>query len=85
MYAIIKVGVEKHTDTLLVPAAALVKEKTANFLFTLANGKAVRNAIKAGFNDNVNVEILEGVAESARVILPGKLTLTPDQAVTEAR
>jgi membrane fusion protein (multidrug efflux system) len=85
MYASIKVGVEKHTDTLLVPAAALVKEKTANFLFTLANGKAVRNAVKVGFNDNVNVEILEGVAESARVILPGKLTLTPDQAVTEAR
>jgi multidrug efflux pump subunit AcrA (membrane-fusion protein) len=85
MYAMIKVGVEKHSDTVLVPAAALVKEKTANFLFTLANGKAVRNAVKVGFTDGINVEILEGVPENARVILPGKLTLAPDQAVTEAR
>jgi membrane fusion protein (multidrug efflux system) len=82
MYATIKVGVEQHSGTLLVPAEALVKEKTANFLFTLADGKATRIAVKAGFNDGANVEILDGIAENARVILPGKLTLISGQAVT---
>lgn len=82
MYASIKVGVEQHTGTLLVPAAAIVKEKAASFLFVLADGKATRVSVKAGFNDGVSAEILEGIAENARVIIPGKLALVPGQAVT---
>jgi membrane fusion protein, multidrug efflux system len=81
MYAIIKIGVEQHTNALLVPAAALVREKAAGFLFTLADGKATRVPVKYGFNDGTNVEILEGVAENARVIIPGKATLTSGQPV----
>lgn len=82
MYVIAKIGVELHKGSLLVPAAALVKEKTAGFLFTLADGKATRVSVKYGFNDGTDVEILEGVAENARVILPGKATLVSGQAVT---
>lgn len=82
MYASIKVGVERHDNTLLVPAAALVREKAAGFLFVLAEGsKANRVAVKYGFNDGANVEILEGIDANARVILPGKATLTPGQTV----
>jgi RND family efflux transporter MFP subunit len=82
MYASVKVGVELHQGVLLVPAAALVREKAAGFLFTLADGKATRVAVKYGFNDGANVEILEGIAENARVIIPGKVALVSGQAVT---
>lgn len=82
MYASIKVGVELHQGALLVPAGAVVREKAAAFVFTLADGKATRVAVKAGFNDGVNAEILEGIAENARVIIPGKVVLTSGQAVT---
>jgi membrane fusion protein (multidrug efflux system) len=82
MYALAKVGVELHTAALLVPAEALVREKTAAFLFTFAEGKAARLPVKVGFNDGVSVEILEGLPETARVILPGKFTLVPGQPVT---
>ncbi|MSU51118.1 MAG: efflux RND transporter periplasmic adaptor subunit [Opitutus sp.] len=82
MYVMVKIGVELHTGALLVPAAALVKEKAAGFLFTLADGKATRGSVKYGFNDGTNVEILEGVAENARVIIPGKAALVSGQAVT---
>ncbi|MEY4941312.1 MAG: hypothetical protein RIQ93_3047 [Verrucomicrobiota bacterium] len=87
MYALIKIGVEHHTNVLLVPAAALVREKAVGFLFTFADGKATRVPVKYGFNDGANVEILEGLAENARVIIPGKVALTSGQAVTavEAR
>ncbi len=87
MYATIKIGVEQHKETLLVPAAALVREKAAGFLFTFVDGKAVRGPVKYGFNDGTNVEILEGLAEGARVIVPGKVALVSGQAVTavEAR
>ena len=82
MYVVAKIGVEKHTGALLVPAAALVREKAAGFLFTLADGKATRVPVKYGFNDGASVEILEGIAENARVIIPGKATLVSGQAVT---
>ena len=82
MYASVKIGVELHRGALLVPAAALVREKAAGFLFVLAEGKATRLPVKYGFNDGVNVEILEGVAENARVIIPGKVALVAGQAVT---
>jgi membrane fusion protein, multidrug efflux system len=81
MYAIIKIGVELHTATLLIPAAAFVKEKNAGFLFTVTDGKATRIPVKYGFNDGTNVEILEGIAENAKVILPGKTALVSGQAV----
>ncbi len=82
MYASIKVGVELHQGALLVPAAAIIREKAAAFVFTFADGKATRVAVKAGFNDGVNAEILEGIAENARVIIPGKVVLTSGQSVT---
>lgn len=82
MYANLKVGVELHRGALLVPAAALVREKTAGFVFTLVDGKANRVPVKFGFNDGANVEILEGIAENARVLIPGKVALVNGQAVT---
>jgi membrane fusion protein (multidrug efflux system) len=82
MYVNARIGVELRRNAVLVPAAALVREKAAGFLFTLADGKATRVPVKYGFNDGVSVEILEGIPENARVLVPGKLTLTSGQAVT---
>jgi membrane fusion protein (multidrug efflux system) len=82
MYVSVKVGVELHRGALLVPAPALVREKAAGFLFTLADGRATRVPVKYGFNDGTSVEILDGIAENARVIIPGKAALVSGQAVT---
>lgn len=87
MYVSARIGVEKHTNALLIPAAALVREKAAGFVFTLVDGKAVRVPVKYGFIDGTHAEILEGIAETARVIIPGKAALVSGQAVvaTEAK
>jgi membrane fusion protein (multidrug efflux system) len=87
MYVMVKIGVEKRSNALLVPAASLVREKAAGFLFTLVDGKATRVPVKYGFNDGTSVEILEGIAEDARIIIPGKVALVSGQAVvaTEAK
>lgn len=82
MYVSAKVGVELHRGALLVPAAALVREKTAAYLFVLADGKANRVQVKAGFHDGTSVEILEGIADNARVVIPGKTALVSGQTVT---
>lgn len=81
MYAIMRIGVEVHRAALLVPAAALVREKAAGFLFTLVDGKANRVPVKVGFNDGTNVEIIEGVTEHSRVLIPGRTPLVHGQAV----
>ena len=81
MFASARIGVERHADVLLVPSDAVVPEKTAAFVFVVADGKAQRISVKIGFNDGKNVEIVSGLAAEQRVILVGKLTLTPGQAV----
>jgi membrane fusion protein (multidrug efflux system) len=81
MYATVRIGVEKHTDALLIPVEALVMEKAAAFAFKYADGKAKKTPVTIGFNDGKNVEILKGVTTGEQVIVVGKLTLVDGQAV----
>jgi len=81
MYATVRVGVEKHTNVLLVPSEALVMEKANAFLFLADGGKAKKTPVKIGFNDGARVEIVSGLAATAKVILVGKTALTDGQAV----
>ncbi|MFM8470578.1 MAG: efflux RND transporter periplasmic adaptor subunit [Limisphaerales bacterium] len=81
MYATVRVGVEKHTNVILVPSEALVMEKIAAFLFLADGGKAKKTPVKIGFNDGARVEVISGLAENAKVILVGKMTLADGQAV----
>ena len=81
MYANIRIAVEKHTGAISVPVEALVMEKTNAFVFKTADGKAKKTAVKLGFNDGVNAEILEGLADGEGVILVGKAMLNDGQPV----
>ena len=81
MYAKARIGVEKHADTLLIPADALVMEKTAAFAFVAADGKAKKLPLMIGFNDGQQVEILKGLEATQPVIIVGKLALVPEQPV----
>jgi membrane fusion protein (multidrug efflux system) len=82
MYATIKVGVEKHTDALLIPSAALVTEKSGASVLIAVDGKAKKLAVKAGFNDGVKAEVLSGLTGSEVVILSGKAPPADGAAVT---
>ena len=81
MYAIVKVGVEKHTDALTIPVEALVMEKVNAFVFVASGGKARKTAIKISFNDGAKAEVLGGLTGNEAVILAGKLALADGQAV----
>ncbi len=76
MYAIVRVGVEKHTDALTIPVEALVMEKANAFAFVADGGKAKKTALKIGFNDGAKVEVLDGVKGDESVVLVGKVALT---------
>ncbi len=82
MFATARIAVEKHDNAMLIPIAGLVKEKANSFVFLHADGKAKKTAIKPGFNDGANVEVLEGLAPDATVLLPDKVVLADKQDVT---
>jgi RND family efflux transporter MFP subunit len=75
MYAIVRVGVDKHKDAMLIPVEALVMEKANASVFVAEGSKAKKKPIQAGFNDGAKVEILKGLTGNEDVILVGKLTL----------
>jgi membrane fusion protein (multidrug efflux system) len=81
MYASVQLEVERKQDVLLVPVQALVVEKAGTSLFTIADGKAKKTPVRTGFNDGVNIEILEGAKPDQPVILVGKQTLNDGQSV----
>jgi RND family efflux transporter MFP subunit len=82
MYAMVKIGVEKKTDALLVPVEAIVMEKVNAFVFTLVDGKAKKIPVKLGFNDGAKEEIASGVTAADRVLLVGKATVADGQPVS---
>lgn len=81
MYAMTRIAVEKHDNATLIPAAALVMEKTNAFVFKHSDGKAVKTAVKPGFNDGTNVEV-PGLKPEDVLLVPGTVTLTDRQPVT---
>ncbi len=81
MYASARVSVEHKTNVLLIPVDALLVEKTKQSVFTVENNTAKKLAVKAGFNDGVHVEIVEGLSADHAIILIGKQTIADGQPV----
>ncbi|MEO8426122.1 MAG: efflux RND transporter periplasmic adaptor subunit [Verrucomicrobiota bacterium] len=81
MFASVKLVVERKPDALLVPAEALVIEKSNQSVFTVVDHKAKKVPVKMGFNDGISVEIAEGLRPDEPVVLVGKQMLTDGQPV----
>lgn len=82
MFVTARLALEQHADATLIPVTGLVKEKANSFVFKHVNGKAMKTAVKPGFNDGVNVELPELKPDDV-ILLPGATTvLTDGQEVT---
>lgn len=81
MFASVQLALEHHDKALLIPAAALVMEKTNAFTYVASGAVAKKRALKIGFNDGTQVEVLEGVTATESVLLPGKRSLSDGQAI----
>ncbi len=87
MYARTRLIVETRPDALVVPADALLAEKTRTSVFTIADGRAKRLTVKIGFNEAGWAEILDGAKLGDPVILIAKQAVADGQPVssTEAK
>lgn len=84
-YVKVQLAAETHPDALVVPAAALLVEKTSSSVFVVRDGKAVKTKVTAGFNDGQQAEILSGLTGSEPLVVLTGLTLTDGQAVDPAK
>lgn len=75
-----RLEVERKSDALLVPVQALLVEKAGSSVFTITESKAKKTPVQTGFNDGINVEILNPKVEQP-VVLLGKQVLTDGQPV----
>ncbi len=82
MYASVQIEIQRKPEALVVPLGALVTEKGKGFVFTVADNKARKLAVKTGFRDVDAVEILEGISLGQPVLLAGKLALADGQPVS---
>ena len=72
MYANARITVERKPESLVLPTEAVLFERGRTSVFTIADNKAKRITVKAGFNDNGWVEILDGVKLGDSAIVIGK-------------
>lgn len=82
MMATVKLEIERRENVLLLPATALVVEKSKVFVFLARDGKAVRTAVLTGFDDGKSVEITSGLTTTDAVIDAGRQKLSDGQAIT---
>lgn len=84
MFATVRIGVETRTNALLVPADALITDRSGSFVFRIEGGVSRKTPVKPGFNDGLHAEIVSGLSPDASVIVPGR-SAPPDGAAVKPR
>jgi hypothetical protein len=80
-HVVAQVAVERRDKAWLLPAAAVLKEKGGASVFKHVDGKAVKTAVKLGFEDGVMAELESASADEVFVLIPAG-GLVDGQAVT---
>ena len=70
---------------ILIPRAALLEDAAGPFVFTLAGGKAHRQAVKILVETDESALIGDGVAAGARVVIAGNAGLEDNMAAQESK
>ena len=75
----VDIDAEQHTNVVLVPAVAIVRDADNTAVFVAAEQKAHRREVRIGLANGTEVEIVSGIKAGERVIVDGQAGL-PDEA-----
>jgi RND family efflux transporter MFP subunit len=75
----------EKSGALLVSRAAVLRDGDRRYLYVLEDGRAKRRDVQVGLSGLNEVEIVSGVAEKDRVILPGSASLSDGLRVKPGR
>ncbi len=78
----VEVVVAERSSVLVIPRAAVHRDGSRRYVLAVRDGRAERRAVEVGLVGSVDVEILRGVVEGERVILPGATPIAHGQRVS---
>lgn len=81
VYAAESTGGQQAAQIVSVPLDAVIIGTEEQYLYVLENGRAVKKTIKLGDIYGSQVQVLEGISPSDRIIVEGAKTLTDGQSV----
>jgi RND family efflux transporter MFP subunit len=81
MYAEVSLEMNRRPDALTVPAAAVASDDIGNFVYTIADNRITRIAIKVGLTDNGRTEVTGGLSKEMPVVTTFRGAPAPGTAV----
>jgi RND family efflux transporter MFP subunit len=81
MYAEVSLEMDRRQDVLTVPATAIVANGTDKFVDVIKDDRIDRLSIKTGITDNGRVEVIDGIAEDASVVVTARSAPQPGTVV----
>jgi membrane fusion protein (multidrug efflux system) len=82
MFGRINIVYDMHAQALQVPRSAIIDESGETSVFVVEDSKAVQKTVTTGYSDNGNVEIVEGLTGSERIIVVGQAGLKDGSKVS---
>lgn len=79
------IAFDRHSDALVVPTDALVKEDNATVVYVVDNGTALRKTVTTGIEAEGHTEIISGLSADDQVILSGQSRLREGSRVLAKR
>lgn len=81
MFGRVEILYDRRDAAVLVPKDAVITEDAAQSVFVVDNGKARRRAIKVGYSDSANYEVIDGLRSGDEVVTTGQANLKDDARV----
>jgi membrane fusion protein (multidrug efflux system) len=82
LFARVDIEIEERPDAVLIPEAAVVLQERGPVVYRVEDGRAVLTAVSTGMRRDGEVEITQGLAAGATVVVNGHVRLR-DQAQVE--
>ena len=79
------IDAEERTDTVLVPAEAVLRQGSETVVFVARDSRAERRLVKTGIENPAQIEITTGLRAGELVITRGHVGLTDGAEITVAR
>jgi membrane fusion protein (multidrug efflux system) len=77
MFARVTLVLAEEKKAFLIPAEAIIEEEGRSYVYSVADGKAARKAVKRGWEQDGVVAIRDGVAEGEEIVVAGQHRLKP--------
>ncbi|HEX4895741.1 MAG TPA: efflux RND transporter periplasmic adaptor subunit [Solimonas sp.] len=81
MFGRVEILYDRREKALLVPKDAVLTEDAAQSVFVITDGRARRRAVKTGYSDAANYEVLDGLKAGEQVVTTGQGNLKDDAKV----